>query len=142
MSQPKTPEEFRESLYSRKHTLHQLRVKLQGLPPLQRAEALLDVFADRTRPETAYADQELAGQLLVALVPECRRSLDEILLATAPCWNVSVEQLPFYLREVFGRERVLQAARSLRARFPADTREALALETVHWWLAGKSSSPT
>ena len=139
MSQPRTPEEFRASLYSRKHTLRQLKVKLQGLAPTDRADALLGVFTDRTRPETAFADQELAGQLLVDLVPACSRDLDEVLLATASTWNLSVEQLPVYLNQVFGREAVVQAATRLATAFPGEAQEARALQTVRWWLGGKST---
>lgn len=133
-----TPKEFRERLYSRKHTLNQLRMKLQQLPAAQRAEALLGVFADESRSETAFGDQEVAGQLLVAVRPECARSLDEVLRSTASTWNVSVEELPFYLRDVFGRDEVVEAATRLASDYPAESREARALGTVRWWLTSKS----
>jgi len=79
MSKPCMPEGFRGCLYSQTHTLRQLEFKLQRLPPDHRAEALLGVFADRSRLDSAFADQELAGQLPVATVPQCRQPLDEIL---------------------------------------------------------------
>lgn len=133
-----TPEEFRERLYSRKHTVHQLRMKLQQLPSGQRADALLGVLTDQSRPETAFGDQEIAGQLLVAVHPECARPLDDILRSTVSTWNVSVEQLPFYLRDVFGRDEVVEAATRLASEYPAESREARALGTVRWWVTGKS----
>lgn len=134
-----TPEVFREALYSHKHTLPQLRRKAERVPAGQRAAALLAVFADPARPESAYRDQAAAGDLLVALKPEPQRPLIEILRVAAPVWNVSVEQLPFYLREVFGREAVVEAAQRLAGEFPAGSREASALLTVSWWLSGKGN---
>jgi len=138
MSALHTLNEFRESLYSRKHTLHQLRMKLQQLPRELRAEALLGVFADASRPETAFGDQEIAGQLLVSLHPECVRPLDDILRSTASTWNVSVEQLAIYVRDVFGREEVVEASTRLAADYPLESREARALATFQWWLTAKS----
>jgi hypothetical protein len=133
-----TPKEFQEQLYSRKHTIHQLRMKLQQMPTARRAEALLSVFTDHSRPETAFGDQEIAGRLLVAVRPQCAQPLDEILRSTASTWNVSVEQLPFYLKDVFGRDEVVAAATRLATEYPAESRESRALATVKWWLTGKS----
>jgi hypothetical protein len=133
-----TPEEFRERLYSRKHTLHQLRMKLQQLSSAERAEALLGVFTDQRPPDAALGDQEIAGRLLVAVQPECPRPLDDVLRSTASTWNVSVEQLPHYLGDVFGRDEVIAAATRLASDYPAESREARALGTVRWWLTGKS----
>src|SRR5262245_43533029 len=131
-----TPEAFRDALFSHKHTLPQLRRKLERIPAGQPAATLLSVITDPTRPE-AYRDQEVAGNLLVALTPEPRQPLEEILAAVAPTWNLSVEQLPFYLRDVFGREAVVEASQRLAGRFPPDSRQARALLTVSWWLSGK-----
>jgi hypothetical protein len=111
MPESYTPESFREALYSHKHTLLQPRRKLERLPATQRAESLLAVFADQARVETAYRDQQTAGTLLLSLVPEPHQSLEEILRSAAAYWNLSVEQLPFYLREVFGGAAVSDAER-------------------------------
>jgi hypothetical protein len=113
-------------------------MKLQQLPSEQRAEALLGVFTDQSRAETAFGDQEIAGQLLVAVRPECSRPLDDILRSTVSTWNVSVEQLPFYLRDTFGRDEVVEAAARLASEYQAESREARALSTVRWWVTGKS----
>jgi hypothetical protein len=136
MAESHSPEAFREALYSHKHTVLQLRRKLERLPVSQRSEALLAVFADQTRTETAYLDQETAGKLLLSLVPEPRQSLEEILRSAAGNWNLSVEQLPFYLRDVFGRSAVAEAAQRLAQTYPPESREARALLTICWWLRG------
>ena len=141
MPERMSPEAFREALCSHKHTLPQLRPKLERVPARQRAEALLPVFSDRTRPDEAYRDQEVAGRFLVALAPEPRRPLEVILRSVAPSWNVSVEQLPNYLSGVFGRRAVVEAAQRLSGEFAPDSREAHALVTVIWWLSGKGGIP-
>jgi hypothetical protein len=73
------------------------------------------------------------------LLPQPRQSLDEILTATAASWNVSVEQFPFFLRDAFGREAVIEAAERLTKQHHPESREARALETVVWWLRGKDT---
>ena len=140
LNMPVTPAEFVDSLYSHKHTLYQLRMKLQQLPKDQRAEALLSVFSDNSSPEWNFTNQEIAGRLLFEVGPPCVRSLNDVLHSIASTWNVSVEQLPFYLREVFGSEAVVEAASKLASGYPADSREFRALKTVEWWLRGKCES--
>jgi len=63
-------EEFRKKIRSRQRTLHQLRMKLQALDRNERFDALLDVFINDVDSDT-YADQEVAGRLLVDVMPEC-----------------------------------------------------------------------
>ena len=140
MTSPRSVDEFREQLYSRKHTLHQLRVKLQALPEDRRWTALFSVFVDPGRPEADFADQESAGRLLIEIEPKCTDTLDDVLRAIAPRWNVSVEQLPLYLSRVFGREVVKETATRLRSSFTEGSPEALALKTVCWWLSGRLPS--
>jgi hypothetical protein len=135
-----TPAEFVDCLNSRKHTFHQLRMKLQQLPKLQRADTLLGIFADSSNPEWAFTNQEIAGRLLRDICPPCVRPLNDVLQSIASTWNVSVEQLPFYLRDVFGSEAVVEAADKLAGEYPKNSRESRALETVKWWLKGKSES--
>ena len=50
-----------------------------------------------------------------------------------------MEQLPFYLRDVYGREAVVEASQRTGAgRFPPDSREAHGgFQTISWWLSGK-----
>jgi hypothetical protein len=132
-----TPESFREALRSHKHTLLQLRRKVEKLSVTERANALLAFFVDQGSVEADYRDQNRAGDLLLELVPEPRQSLDQILTLAAPRWNLSVRQLPLYLREVFGGAAVTEAAGRLARQYPPDSREARALDTFCYWLEGK-----
>jgi len=79
--------------------LHQLRLKLQALDRNERFDALLSVITNDVDFDK-YADQEVAGRLLVDVMPECYQSLEAILEGIAKTWNASVEQWPIYLGRV------------------------------------------
>jgi hypothetical protein len=99
LTHPTDAEEFRKQIRSRKHTLHQLRLKLQALDRNERFDALLSVITNDVDFDK-YADQEVAGRLLVDVMPECYQSLEAILEGIAKTWNASVEQWPIYLGRV------------------------------------------
>ena len=67
---------------------------------------------------------------MLSMMPDPRQSLDEILRSAAVSWNLSVEQLPFYLREVFGCATVCEAAERLAQQYSPESAEARALQTV------------
>jgi hypothetical protein len=82
----------------------------------------------------------MAGRLLVDVCPPCYRSLDDILRSVVSIWNASVEQLPYYLREMFGSETVVKVADRLAVEYPKGSRESRALDTIKWWLRAKDES--
>jgi hypothetical protein len=131
-----TQDEFISALHSRKHTLPQLRRKLESLAPSERMAVLIRIFSDFSRPAEAFGDQEYAGRLLVDLRPAVTQDATTIIREIISTWNVSVEQLPIYLADVFGRAEIMKAASALRADFPSDSREHRALETLLWWIRG------
>ena len=141
LSRPVDVADFRLQLRSGKHTLHQLRMKVQSLPAKDRFDALLGLFTENCGTDT-YTHQEIAGRLLLDLMPDCPYPLGSALAAIAPTWNVSVEQLPFYLADRFRREIVSAAAESLARSFPSDARESRALDTIAWWLRGRDQGRT
>ena len=133
-----TQDEFITAVHSRKHTLPQLRRKLEALPASERFGVLIRIFADSSRAQDAFGDQEYAGRLLVELRPSPHQPLDEIIRAVLPTWNVSVEQLPFFLADTFGADEVTRASFRLEADYPADSREQRSLDTIRWWVRGKA----
>ncbi|MEM8672236.1 MAG: hypothetical protein AAGG48_32275 [Planctomycetota bacterium] len=110
--------------------LHELRMHAQSLPRGERAAALLHLFTD----STDFGHQQIAGRLLVDLKPRCPFALDDVLLSIAGNWNVSVEELAFYLADVFGPVNVSDAALSASRNFQLDDRRHRALGTIAWWL--------
>lgn len=133
-----TQDEFISAVHSRKHTLPQLRRKLEALPSSERFSVLIRIFADDSRAQDAFGDQEYAGRLLVDLRPSPRQPLDEIIRAVLPTWNVSVEQLPLFLADTFGADEVTSTSSRLMADYPSDSREQRSLDTIRWWIRGKA----
>ncbi|WP_171186759.1 hypothetical protein [Alienimonas chondri] len=123
-------QQFVDSLRSQKYTLHQLRMQAQGLPRSKRVGALLHIFTDSNN----YNDQQTAGRLLLDLKPTCPHPLPDVLDAIAPNWNVSVEELVYYLSDVFGPVMVVDTALELASKYDDDDRRNRALSTVAWWL--------
>ena len=133
----KSIEDFRDLFRIEGSTLHQLRKCIEAIPRMKRFEALLSVFADTSRDPSIYRSaQEMSGELLLALLPQCTRPLDDILIAIAPTWNPSVEAFPFYLSHVFGKEQVLSATANLEQRFAVESRGHRCMGTIRWWLTG------
>lgn len=121
---------FVAALRSKKHTPVQLQQKFNSVPDAEKFHAILSVFTE----SNVYADQQSAGKLLVDYKPQCDDSLTEILTSIAPTWNLSVEELPFYLSDVFGAQVVATSAIMLSEEMAENSTERKALETVAWWL--------
>jgi len=111
-------------------------MKLQSLDRDERFDALLGVFAMNVNSDT-YTDQEVAGRLLIDVMPECNQPLESILEVIAQTWNASVEQLPLYLGNVFGRETVIVTATALSTNFVDNNRRAEAMRTIAWWVENR-----
>lgn len=101
------------------------------LPLHQRAKAVIGVFGS---PKTELLDQETAGKLLIETQPECFDSLEGILRSVISTWNVSVEQLPYYLEHVFGHDKVIEATAQLEPEYRENSTETNALRVLRWWL--------
>ena len=127
---------LQQAIRARQHSLHQLRMMLQSLDRNEQFDALLCIFAKNVDVDS-YSDQEVAGRLLVDVMPECRQSLEAILEVVAPTWNASVEQLPLYLGQVFGHETVVATASALSQNWLANDRRAEAMKTIAWWLENR-----
>jgi hypothetical protein len=134
MTKACAPEAFLEKFFDVRSTFEKLKALFQTVPVELRAGALLEVFADQSRPDDAFHNQTRAGQLLIECLPPCGASLHDVLTKIAPSWNASVEELPFYLDRVFGRAHVVATARKLAQEMGAKSRERAALETIVYWL--------
>lgn len=136
MTRPTNVAEFQEQVRSRKHDVRQLRMKLQSLRGDLQFDALLGLFAD-SKDDDSYNNQEMAGRLLLEVLPECHQPLDQILNSIAATWNASVEQLPLYLATTFGRDAVIARANLLSQALSNEDRKAKALDTIVWWLENR-----
>ena len=87
-----------------------------------------------TQTLTNYDCQQAAGVLLLEMMPECERPLEQTIRRSLPRWNLSVEQWPFYLCRKFGIDAVTHAIDHIaQAECPDDT-EQLAIKTFRYWL--------
>lgn len=66
---------------------------------------LFSFFYDPTL-QSSFERQQLAGTLLFELCPACPIELDGAIYAIPAYWNLSVEEVPWYLCKVFGKNVV------------------------------------
>ncbi len=96
-------------------------------------EGVLDVFRTTDRPDKLYTDQKYAGRILAELRPKYKGELIDILISVAGNWNKSVEEFPFWLRDNFGIEKVLQELDEFKNSGITEI-EIDKLNTIKWWL--------
>ena len=79
-----------------------------------------------------------AAWMLVALEPTCPLTCEEAIRAMLPDWDVSIEEVPFYLTTQFGKQGILKTIQSLREQITSE--EAIVvLRTVEHWVKIPSS---
>jgi hypothetical protein len=74
-----------------------------------------------------------AALLLYQIRPACPVPCKEALRALFGNWDVSIEEVPWYLRDAFGRQRVLEVIMELLAE-PLSDLQVRRLRTVGYWL--------
>ena len=67
---------------------------------------LFSFFYDPALQENAYQRQQLAGKILFKVAPECPLELDGVIYAAPKYWDLSIEELPWYICKVFGKYKV------------------------------------
>ncbi|HLX70043.1 MAG TPA: hypothetical protein VKV04_10495 [Verrucomicrobiae bacterium] len=71
--------------------------------------------------------------LLRELSPDCPVSCEEAVRAMLPSWDISIEEVPFYLAARFGTDRVRRAVRAIESGTLSDVQKRM-LDTVLYWL--------
>jgi hypothetical protein len=105
--------------------------------------ALLDVLlcpfeSDcSTETLTHYDCQQSAGALLLEMMLQCERPLEQTIRRSLPLWNLSVEQWPFYLCRQFGIDAVTHAIDHIAEAGCLDVTEQRAIQTLRYWLRAK-----
>lgn len=74
-----------------------------------------------------------AALLLHQIKPDCPVPCKEALRGLFGDWDISIEEVPWYLRDVFGRQRVLEAIAELLQE-PLSDIQVRRLQTVEYWL--------
>ena len=101
-------------------------------PKQERYKGLMGVFAVQMR-EDRLKVQTFTGRLLLKINPKATEHCEEAIFRLLPHWDVSAEEVVFYLRQQFGKENMLNAINNLRAGQLSDL-DVAQLETVVHWL--------
>ena len=99
-------------------------------------EALFRIFYSEAYYFTA---QELAGRLLLDIKPKGLVSLKEILYPCLETYNLSVEELPYYIVDVYGYEEFETVLKNLESTKLSE-RQIRSINTMLWWANGYIAS--
>lgn len=111
--------------------IKQLSLALRKVDPEEAFFGLYDVVV--SVPGQDYQSQEFAGKILLNVMPRLYLDLVPLITKVLGNWNLSVEELLFYFRDLCGIEVVSSAIQNI------DTTELneiqlRGLETMKWWL--------
>lgn len=96
-------------------------------------EALMSFFETDPYANSGYDRQDIAGTLLVLRRPKPTWELSTILDTSAANYDLSIEQLPWYLALHYGRESFRYAVRVSMKNKALSEKEHRALNTYLYW---------
>jgi hypothetical protein len=106
----------------------QLCERLREMDPGTVFEALFPVAANSQGNGPAYR----AACLLFVLKSACPIPCKEAIRALLRNWDISIEEVPWYLAGLFGREAMREAVEEL-SQEPLDREQHVRLNTVRYW---------
>jgi hypothetical protein len=111
-----------------------LKQKLSKVEAEELFWGLLQAFLT---PDTSYAYdvQALSARLLLCLNPPCPSVLEAVIHQTSPNYNLSVEELPWYLAKQFGADTLQAALENISVGIETDI-PPQTIETFKYWLSG------
>ena len=104
---------------------------LTSSPKHERYKGLMGVFAVQMR-EDRLKVQTFTGRLLLNINPKATERCEDAVFRLLPYWDVSAEEVVFYLKKQFGKENMLTAINNLRAGQLSDLDFAKLDTLVHW----------
>jgi hypothetical protein len=111
----------------------QIESALKKLDSADVFEVLYTILTDTNRPATRFADQEFAGKLLFALQPICPLEPTQVIQDLLKCYNLSVEEIPWYFARQYGKSVVLQILERLKTEVTCEQQQQ-SIKTWQWWL--------
>ncbi|WP_206755952.1 hypothetical protein [Trichocoleus sp. FACHB-69] len=111
----------------------QIASVLQKLNSAEVFEILYTVLTNVDRPATRFADQQFAGRLLLDLEPMCTLELTDAIQGLLKCYNLSIEQVPWYFAQQYGKQVVLEILEKLRTELTCKQQQQ-SIEKWEWWL--------
>jgi hypothetical protein len=113
----------------------QIESALQKLDSAGVFEILYTVLTNANRPATRFVDQEVAGRLLLALQPTCPIDPTKAIQNLLECYNLSIEEIPWYFARQYGKPVVLAILEKLKTEVVCEQQQQ-SIETWKWWLQG------
>jgi hypothetical protein len=111
----------------------QIASVLQKLDSAEVFEILYTVLTNVDRPATKFADQQFAARLLLNLQPTCTLELTEAIQGLLKGYNFSIEEVPWYFAQQYGKQIVLEILEKLKTEVTCE-RQRQSIETWKWWL--------
>ena len=136
----KTAEEIRQKIYAGHWRPREVSLALEKLGGEIIFDALYGVFLDKSRGERHFTDQEIVGKMLYELQPKTSKGLKSLVRDCLENWNLSVEELPFYFRDVFGKEKLEFVVNQIESNEALNEYESKAIKTIRWWCKLKSNA--
>jgi hypothetical protein len=106
-----------------------MREQLRGLDDVQQFEILFPIAVKAQH----HAPSWPAAKLLRELSPACPLSCEDAIKALFPEWDISIEEVPFYIASRFGVARVRQAIERLDRDAAADLDRRI-FQTLAYWM--------
>ena len=75
----------------------------------------------------------LSAYVLYSLNPTCGFSVEEAVSSLLDSWDISIEEVPWYLANQFGRDAVLESVGKIRAE-QTDPTVATRLRVIEYWV--------
>jgi hypothetical protein len=116
--------------------LKPLVADLAGAPAPVIFDALFPIAVREQGPGSGPV--AMSAYALHALNPSCPLPVDDAVSSLLPSWDISIEEMPWYLAKQFGRDAVLASVERLRARESEKT-ALTRLSTIEYWVAAASA---
>ncbi len=94
---------------------------------------LMPFFEESGYDGEGFWRQEVAGRLLAYRMPTPQKNLVDIIRSSAPHYNLSIEQFPWYLALAFGREEFRDQVTALLDTGSLPERDRKSLDTYLYW---------
>lgn len=112
-----------------------LEKRFNEIPNDERFGALLYLFTSAND----FAVQQDCSRFLPEVVADCALPIDSVSRQIASTWNLSVEEVPHFLADVYGTEIVIATCGTLALQYGEDSHERRALNTIAWWLKPRAN---